>query len=355
MELPVAVRWEVTRRHPYYLRFWELGRRHYHSPSSDPEQQSLEESAVLILRAIGISGDPPPPNATGAALGTTSLSQGWESGAVAPVSFRGLVGVLLTELPPEARAIVGQLLTESAGMSDPTPAARYHTLSQLRHPALDCMPNRPIVGVNVQAPQRVILEAVEHLVRHWKQQEEIPEKRRRDDKLDEYLAVWDLREGWAVDHYDGSQEQTLRQIARQHNLPLSTVANRYRSAFRLIVGRDYSPPLWARVLGFLKLSVWVDPAALPKLAGRRPWRPRQPRLVPETVLQSAGHGEAAEPLLNTIGIAPTELGLVDLALDMQHLLALGRSNAEIALALELTGPEAAELIESYRQRYDDSL
>src|SRR6202040_1897099 len=114
-----------------------------------------------------------------------------------------------------------------------------------------------------------------------------PEKRRRDDKLDEFLAVWDLREGWAGDHYDGSQEQTLRQISRHRAIPLSTVENRYRSAFRLIVGRDYSPPLWVRVLGLLKLTEWVDPEALPKLAARRPWRQRQPRPIPETVLQPA--------------------------------------------------------------------
>jgi hypothetical protein len=69
--------------------------------------------------------------------------------------------------------------------------------------------------------------------------------------------------------YDGSQEHTLRQIAQERGIPLSTAANRYRSAFRLIVGRDYSPDLRARLIGFLKLSEWGEPVALPKLAGIR--------------------------------------------------------------------------------------
>lgn len=358
MELPVALRWEVTRRHPYYLQFWELAHRHHHSPSSDRDQCNLETSATLILQAIGVSGDPPPPNATAEALGATSLSQGWGSGAVAPVTFRGLVQMLLLGLPRETCAAVGQFLSASATPSELTPEVKYQALfklSQLRDPALDGVPNRPVIGVNVQAPQRVILDAVEQLVRQWKQEGNISEKRRRDDKLDDYLTVWDLREGWAGDHYDGSREQTLRQIAREQGIPLSTAANRYRSAFRLITGRDYAPDLWARLLGLLKLTEWADPVALPKLAARRPWRQQQPREISETVLQPAVAAEVGTSVLNTIGISPAEVGAVDLLLDIQHLLAQGRSNEEIATALELPYPEAGELIESYRERLDDHL
>jgi hypothetical protein len=266
--------------------------------------------------------------------------------------------MMLLGLPPEARAAVGQFLSTSAMTSTPTPEDQYQellALSQLRLPALDGVPNRPVVGLNLQAPQRVILQALEQLIRQWKQQEEIPETRRRDDKLDEYLTVWDLREGWASDHYDSSQEQTLRQIAHERGIPLSTAANRYRSAFRLIMGRDYQPDLWAQLIGFLKLSEWVDPAALPKLAGRRPSRQRQPRAVPETVVQPAGQASAAPSLLNTASISQGETALVDLVLDIQDLLAQGRSNDEIVTLLELPGPEAVELPEYFRQRSDDSL
>jgi len=356
MELPVSMRWEVTRRHPYYVRFWKLAHKHYADPGTDPTDQSLQASAALILQAIGVGGDPPPPSASAEALGATTMSKGWKSGAVAPVTLRGLVGLLVTELPADARAAVGQLLIATAA-SDPTPAASYEALAalhQIDHPVLDSLPNRAVVGINIQAPQRVILEALEHLVRQWKQQQAIPEKRRRDDKLEEYLKVWDMREGWAGDYYDGSQEQTLRQIARQLGIPLSTAANRYCSAFRLIFGRCYSPPLWARVLGFLKLSEWFDPGALPKLAGRRPSRNRQPRLVPESALQPP-HKEKTSSILNTLGVSANETALTILVLEIQDLILRGRSNHEIAAELELAGPHATDMIEYYRQRHADNL
>src|SRR5262245_54783249 len=100
MDLPVAFRWEVTRRHPCYLRFWELAHRRHTDPGTDPQQLALEESAVAILLAIGVSGDPPPPGSSPESLGA-GLGQAWESGAVAPVTFRGLVGMLLADLPAD--------------------------------------------------------------------------------------------------------------------------------------------------------------------------------------------------------------------------------------------------------------
>jgi hypothetical protein len=171
----------------------------------------------------------------------------------------------------------------------------------------------------------------------------------------DYLAAWDLREGWRGDHYDSSQEQTLREIARRFQAPVSTAANRYRSAFRLIVGHDYSPALWARVLGALKVSEWLDPQELPRRTLRRPWRERQPRAVPESVLQAPGAGPGRTGLLDSAGVSEAKIDYVDLVLDVQQLLAEGRSNAEIAAALELTSPSAEELIDHLRQRHQDSL
>src|SRR5262249_42963004 len=162
-------------------------------------------------------GDPPPPGSSPESLGA-GLGQAWESGAVAPVTFRGLVGMLLADLPPDLLLQVGRLLQECGTAAEQGPDEKYRSvmdLYALRHPALDGFPGRPVVGVNVDAPQRTITEALEQFTRQWKQQQGIPERRRRDDKLAEYLAVWDLREGWRQDHYDSSQEQTLLEIAQQ--------------------------------------------------------------------------------------------------------------------------------------------
>lgn len=358
MDLPVTCRWEVTRRHPYYLRFWQLAHRHHKQPSDDPQQRDRERSAAQIILAIGLSGNPQPPGASAESLGTGSLSKGWESGAVAPVTFRGLAGLLLTGLPAEVRQQIGQLLVASGKPGDDEQRQKYDlltSLSRLQHPVLDAFPNRPMVGVNIQAPQRVIVEAMEKLVRQWKEEQAIPERRRRDDKLEEYLAVWDRREGWAGDHYDGSQEQTLRQIARQLTVPISTVANRYRSAFRLITGRDYTPALWARVLGLLKLTEWVDPDYLPRHSGHRPWRSPQRQPVSETVLSAHGASEGPQRILNTAGVGEDEIAMVDLVLDIQQLLALGRSNEAIAAELDLSGPDVLAMVNFFRQRQEDAL
>jgi hypothetical protein len=93
-DLPVTYQWEVTRRHPYYLRFWNLAHCSYQQPSSDPGQSDLEKSAVLVLHALGVTGDPPPPGTSAASLSTGGLSPAWKGGAIAPLTFRGLVGLL---------------------------------------------------------------------------------------------------------------------------------------------------------------------------------------------------------------------------------------------------------------------
>ena len=330
LDLPVAYRWEVTRRHPYYLNNWQPAHRRYAEPSTEPQQRALEEAAVLILLGLGVSGDPPPPGSGPESLGAGGLGQAWESGAVAPVTFRGLVGLLLAALPPELLVQVGRLLQECGTAAGQGPDEKYRFLTDLyalRHSVLDAFPGRPVVGVNIDAPQRTITQAMEQFTRRWKEQQGIPERRRRDDKLADYLAAWDQREGWLADHYDSGHERTLQEIAREARVPFSTAANRYRSAFRLIVGHDYSPALWARVVGSLKVSEWLGPDELPRRALRRPWRDRQRRAVPESVLQAPGAGREAA----------------------------GRSNAEIAAALELTSPDAEQMIDYLRQRHQDPL
>jgi hypothetical protein len=359
MDLPVAYRWEVTRRHPYYLRFWQLAQSYHGGPSTDPGQRGLEESAALVLLgALGVSAPLPPPGASADSLGAGSLSNAWEGGAVAPVPYRGLLGMLLTHLPPEVLVQVGHLLADCGARAGPEKVERLPFLTELfhlQHPALDALPTRPVVGVNVHAPLRAITEAVETMARQWKEGAGIAERRRREDKLDDYLAAWDLREGWAGDRYDGSREQTLCEIAQRLQVPLSTAANRYRSAFGLIVGRAYTPALWARVIGAIKAYERLGPEGLPRRTLRRPWRSPQPRAVPEAALRAPGEGAGAAGPLNTIGASPNEIAYTDLVLDIQDLIARGRSNADIIAALEMTSSDAADLVEYLRQRRQDQL
>src|SRR5260370_30122979 len=117
MELPLALRWEFTRRHPYYLRFWELAHRYYAAPSSDPAQAEAELIAMMLLQAIGITADPPPPAADWNSLEGGQLSGAWDQGAIAPVTFRSLIGMLLAGLPLELRDQVAKRLLPAGAPS----------------------------------------------------------------------------------------------------------------------------------------------------------------------------------------------------------------------------------------------
>jgi hypothetical protein len=264
---------------------------------------------------------------------------------------------LLASLSPEALVQVGQFLLTAGQSSENREEQTYQALLHLQklpHPELNTFPNRPILGVNVHAPLRVILEAMEQQVRQWKVHQALPERRRRDDKLEEYLLVWDSREGWAEDHYDGSQEQSLVQIAAQQGIPLSTVANRYRSAFHLIMGQDYTPALWVRLMGPVKLHRWLTADKLPQRTLLRPWRGRQPRLVPAAALQQPGDPTSTNPVINAAGISADEISSAELVWDIQALLARGCSDATILAELELSGA-AQELICYLRERQQDTL
>jgi hypothetical protein len=203
LELPEPMRWEVTRRHPYYLRLWSVARAYYRDPSADPDRAEQEASVALVLRAIGISGDAPPPGTPAAELRDKSaLGEAWDLRAVAPLTVRAAVGLLLTGAPPDARRQLGQLLVDSAAADLADPVTRYHWLDQLSrlpHPILKAGPAPEMVSLKLQAPQRTIAQAVGRLVTKAKEQLGLPERRRRDDKLGQYLAAWDLREGWAGD------------------------------------------------------------------------------------------------------------------------------------------------------------
>ncbi len=259
MSMPFEYRWEFTRRHPYYLALWESARRHHQQPNDSAQQRMLNEVSVQILGGIGVSPSMVPldPKLGKEVLGTFDLGGIWEGGAVAPATFRALADVLLSFLPASERSQLGRLLTESSEYD----SHDYEHIDSIRRrlcaltdAAWDCFPDVPFVTINVNMPQRAITEAIEKLVRRWKEKKAIPESRRRDESLGDYLAVWDMREGWADGAYHASREQKFETIAQTTKIPISTVISRHRSAFRFLTGHGYTPELWLRLMGPLKLS-----------------------------------------------------------------------------------------------------
>lgn len=363
-QLPVEYQWEFTRRHPYYLQFWRPAREFIEQPSTDPAARFAQEAASLILRAVNVASNvlPPDPRDGFATLGMGTLGSGWEGGAVAPAMLRTFAHMLMLALPKAERAQLGRLLNESAEYesSDKSQMASIHQrLAALPGDVWNSFPIAPVISINLQSPQRAITEAVETLVRRWKQERGITETRRRDDKLDEYLEVWDLREGWADGAYHGSHEKQFHEISEQLQVPLPTVVNRYRAAFKYLTGHDYQPELWIRLFGPIKLSRMSAPGGGSRLARYRPWRTRNLRPVAEGVLLP-GRREADNPrFLEGAGITASEIGLVELQIDVQTLIARGDSNDQIQHELdpdrELPEGLLADVIAELRSRHSDPL
>lgn len=358
-QLPVGFRWEFTRRHPYYLQFWQPARELREQPCTDEAIRALQEAASLILTAVNVAENESPPNPRHdfAMLGADVIGSAWEGSAVAPAMIRTLAHMLLLVLPKEERAQLGRLLCDSAAYESCDKALMdsfHRRLASLPGDIWKSFPNAPIVSFNLQAPQRAITEAVETLVRRWKQEQGITETRRRDDKLDEYLAVWDLREGWADGAYDVTQEKKFHEIAAQLRVPLPTIQSRYQAAFKILTGHDYQPELWIRLFGPIKLSRVNDPNGNSRLARYRPWRTRNRRPVSESVLLPGRRDGDNPRFLENAGITRSNIGLVDLQLDVQDLIERGQTDDQIRQTLdpdrELPRELLADVIAELRSR-----
>ena len=287
--LPIRYRWEVTRRHPYYQDMWHMVKAHYRNePLSIEVEDLFRQVAVVFLGAIGVSGEPLDPATEFTELGAEELQPAWLSGAVHPITLRGIAALLIAALPKETVGYVGLQLVE-AGCDErkdepPRQAQAILNLATLDKPGLDRYPDEPIVSVNPAASGRQITEAVSELVKHWKDQRGLEEKRDRSDKYPDYLRVWDLREGWTGSAYDLSREKKLKDVAIELEMKLSTVGKHYRSAFEMIIGHPYSPGMWIRVFGVNKVADLTGEGVQGPVTHHRPlvsptWRP-----VPETVL-----------------------------------------------------------------------
>ncbi|HEV3342105.1 MAG TPA: hypothetical protein VG125_17190 [Pirellulales bacterium] len=311
--------------------------------------------AVLILAGIGIARSVAPidPKLSVDAFEGPALGAAWAGGAVAPATFRTLGGMLLAALPATQRAQLGRLLTESSeydSRDSRQMAGIYERFANFKDVVWDGFPDAPVLSINLQMPQRAITEAVEQLVREWKEKHGIPERRRRDDSLDDYLAVWDLREGWFDGEYSGSREKTFHAISHELGIPVPTATSRYRSAFRLIAGHEYAPDLWIRLMGPFKLLNAID--ASDGLLRRRPWRSPNLRPVTESVLLPGRTETESADFLAAAAVTESEIDLVDVSLDIQTLLHRGRTDEEILCELELR-ESCRDLIAELRRRHEE--
>ena len=298
-----------------------------------------------MLAAIGVSGRPPAPTTQFEELGDFA-NVSWLSSSVEPITLRGLATLLVAALPKETAAVLGMAFLEAACEDKEGEAPKVwqaiDTLTRSEKPDLDQFIDEPIVAINPAASARQVTSDIQELLRRWKAERGLGEKRDRSDKYDDYLTVWDLREGWLDGGYDSQRERRLSSIAADLKLPVPTIHNHYRKAFELITGHVYSPEHWFRLFGPLKFSVFFCAAPGP-VSPHRPTKSRSKRDVPMTTLGA----NVADMAAGSEGTAAHQI-----VPQIWEMIAAGMSNQEILAELEY-GPEAAPAIDRMRSRRDE--
>ena len=358
-ELPLSFRWEFTRRHPYYLLLWQLAHSYRdRDPSVDPQDGY---AAYLALGEIGVTGEPQDPSMDFEQLDDARMTRDFLSGAVQPMTLRAQAALLLNMLPPSNLVELGTLMRtiglqmqeigeEQSALDTQRRLASVY-LSQMVSPALDGLPQAPLYYIHLETSQRQIVADLERQVNHWKSVRGIPQRRRRTEKLDEYLEVWDRREGWRHGHYERARSRPFEQIAIELEEPKQTIVNKYRRAFYWITGHDFSIRNWLHTVALVKFAgIGGRPDSLPNNVLRRLLNPSAPRPVLESVLvdKPVEHGQVG--LVEAKSAVADTIVDRDLILDLQDLIARGLSDEAIAEKLELRD---AEIVKEFREHVSE--
>jgi hypothetical protein len=174
------------------------------------------------------------------------------------------------------------------------------------------------------------------------------ERRTRIDQFDDYLQARDLHEGWKDGSYKVEEERTFGQVARELGVSKSTVANAYCAAFKRIVGQEFAPELWIRVMGLIKLLAFnSQPSTRLTARYRRLMSSNAPKPAPESRVerQPTEHGKVG--LVERESTIEGDQAAIELEMDILALLERGFSDRQIAEELEL---EDQEVIGYFRSR-----
>ncbi len=294
--LPIPLRWEVTRRHPYYQHWWQLADDFYEDrPVRQPAEEHLRAAALVVLRAIGVTGQPVDPARDD--LDFDQLDEGWLTGAVQPMSMRGMAMFLLATLPPDDLERLARCFEIGSRhrVGDDEAGHGLQAMTELHgltSESLDSYLDEPIVTINPAASQQQVLAAIRALHAQWREERDLGDRRLQADRVPDYLKVRDRREGWGEGRYGIGQATGIMAISEEFGRPRSTVWDHSRRAFELIIGHPYTPELWWHVMG-APLAVDCGIPALP-----RPTRSRANQPVTETTvgvpLEVAAEGDGNE-------------------------------------------------------------
>lgn len=332
--LPIRFRWEVTRRHPYYQTHWRRALDEHNRVTTDGGNVDRRQpSATAILGLIGVAGEPIDPAKEFADLDLKGIKAGWLSDVIHPISYRGILSLLLCSVPKADLQEVGRLFSlageDDAPEGPPKAAFALNELVTLDRPSLNRYPDEPLASINPAATERQVGDSLKALLQAWKEERGLSGQRIRDDDYNELFEVWDLREGWSSGHYDRAADQSYLEIAAKLGRPMATVVGQYRRAFELITGYEFTPARWATFFVALKLHE-LAPERLAKIRRRQPLQSPVRRPIPEAVLSPSIQG-AEQGLIQASLDRSNDADYNELVSDLFDLIASGRSDAELKL------------------------
>jgi DNA-binding CsgD family transcriptional regulator len=357
LNLPVLYRWETTRRHPYYLIFWEAARKYRSHGYENSVQAFPGYVALLVLGSIGVTGEPVAPATAFEELSVDEASP--LIGSVQPMTLRSIVAMLIRNLPSADLEVIGGLFMTAGhqeyscpGDDDIASNQRKNALARLMtimSSSLDSYPDAPLYYIHLAASQRTIVDDIKSQVALWQKRRGEGSPRIRAEKFPSYMKVWDLREGWTGSGYLLAQELSFKAIAQQIGVPVSTVFSHYRAAFQLIFGHPFSCELWWGNMGPLKFSRLLgDPEDVFSAPIRHRFHTPVRRPVPESAIWTPPSDRLLGPV-GGAGTIPNPMDVRAVLLDLQDLFHQGHSDDEIARRLDLT----AEMVAHARDRISD--
>ena len=355
--LPPVYNWEFTRRHPYYLQYQPLAAFYFTYTGSElqafwrSDLWDKADKAAAIIRRLGWVGPYMDSSHDARKLPFLRHKQPPFSNPNAhPASYDYLAARLLLDLPKETRRQVGRILAGEGWETEGPPiidelATGLAALQRIPDPIVSHH-LADLLVISPEASEKGVMDAVRQMLPHLKSQPENAGKRRLSEaQLDEYLQVWDLREGWVNGRYDWSCTKRYREIALEINTPEGTVKNRYRAAFRYITGQDYTPELFTALFGPLAChqSKWAG--------WRRSRQPRaetgSPKMVTNNAGERAREGRDSGILDQQPAGSYDPKDLIDLKTDILELTRRGRSVEQVAAELQIPAEFVPELIDFF--------
>ncbi|MFO1004620.1 MAG: hypothetical protein U0929_01575 [Planctomycetaceae bacterium] len=340
--MPLKYRWEVTRRHPYYIQWWDYVSEIRQTLPQD--QIDTAQCAFSLLTRIGVSRADYAPCMEFDEIALSGPTQGWLVGGIQLQTYRQLLGLLIAGLPPEALESAGRLLAHASQNSEQGRFEALYRLSTQKDERYDQHTGHPIVRISSNLSANVLSDDVSGFIDQWRGPQS-SERRMRTDKYDEYLAVWDRHEGWNAGRYDVLAEQPFPKIAQEMGITTSTAFNQYRSAFEMISGHPYSLPTWIQLFGSSKWSPDVADAFARAVAKRRAGMPRASGFAAKPRAR-LDRSNPYDMRAKSVEIS-TDSGVAALTSDIETLISNGRSDEEICDELELKNPEIVAVFRSH--------